>query len=159
MTGGTLVVLILLWSICGCTTYAVADRKGIAHSGRFGLCFFGPAGIALALLMNSERPVPAPPASQLSGWYPDPWQQPPLRWYDGAQWTGYLGPTAQPPGRQGPAVRRNDLAERAARLLGYSGTEHEPRPAADGVGPEAVAPTSRAPLDADAPRWLRRRWP
>ncbi len=37
--------------------------------------------------------VPSPPAAGSTptvgpGWYPDPWQQSPWRWWDGSQWTG-----------------------------------------------------------------------
>ena len=28
------------------------------------------------------------------GWYPDPWGQAPARWFDGAQWTAHISPTA-----------------------------------------------------------------
>lgn len=31
--------------------------------------------------------VNPPPAA---GWYPDPWQHAPFRWWDGVQWTGHL---------------------------------------------------------------------
>lgn len=30
------------------------------------------------------------------GWYPDPWKQSPLRWHDGAEWTGHVHDTAAP---------------------------------------------------------------
>ena len=33
----------------------------------------------------------------IAGWYADPWQLAPLRWWDGVQWTGAVsGPVAAP---------------------------------------------------------------
>jgi membrane protease YdiL (CAAX protease family) len=36
-----------------------------------------------------RSPAAAPPPP---GWYPDPWQHAPWRWWDGVAWTGYAGP-------------------------------------------------------------------
>ncbi len=51
------------------------------------------------------------------GWYPDPWQQGPLRWWDGGQWTGHV---PAPGAGAAPAV---DLAaeEGAARRGRWAG--------------------------------------
>jgi hypothetical protein len=57
-----------------------------------------PIGIVLALTAPSARhrrePAPGralPPMAAWSppGWYPDPWRQALMRWYDGTHWTGY----------------------------------------------------------------------
>ncbi|KQR50807.1 hypothetical protein ASF88_16380 [Leifsonia sp. Leaf336] len=39
-----------------------------------------------------------------AGWYPDPYREAPLRWWDGTQWTGQVGGHA--PGVAGVAARR-----------------------------------------------------
>ncbi len=41
--------------------------------------------------MTVDRPASA------AGWYPDPWRQAPVRWWDGRQWTPYLGGPPPPP--------------------------------------------------------------
>jgi hypothetical protein len=44
----------------------------------------------------SDIDAPAPrPEDELpsAGWYPDPWSQQPLRWWDGVRWTAE---TAEP---------------------------------------------------------------
>ena len=41
-------------------------------------------------------PPPPPPSAVPAGWYPDPWQQAPQRWWDGSQWTGHTSQPAQP---------------------------------------------------------------
>jgi Domain of unknown function (DUF4328)/Protein of unknown function (DUF2510) len=37
------------------------------------------------------------------GWYPDPWRQAPLRYWDGVQWTGYTSGPPAPADRRSPA--------------------------------------------------------
>jgi hypothetical protein len=36
-----------------------------------------------------------------AGWYPDPWQQAPLRWWDGREWTGHVGDPSPRPAADG----------------------------------------------------------
>jgi CAAX protease family protein len=50
---------------------------------------------------------PRPP-----GWYPDPWRLAALRWWDGAHWSSYLLPAAQPPeaAPKGPGIRGGGIA-------------------------------------------------
>ena len=37
-------------------------------------------------------------ADVAAGWYPDPWQQAPLRWWNGREWTGHASdPLPSPP--------------------------------------------------------------
>jgi hypothetical protein len=64
--------------------------------------------------------IPAPVYA--AGWYPDPWQIAPLRWWDGAQWTPILyGPygeawplgmaaAAQPFQAKGPGIKGGGIA-------------------------------------------------
>ena len=61
--------------------------------------------------IDAERQYPAAvvddgPAA--AGWYPDPWHAAPLRWWDGATWTGHL--SGAPAARAAPAV---DLVKEA----------------------------------------------
>ncbi len=43
-------------------------------------------------------PAPAEPVATVSaGWYPDPWKQAALRWWDGTQWTGNVHDEVSPP--------------------------------------------------------------
>jgi CAAX protease family protein len=76
--------------------------------------------------------APAPAA----GWYPDPWQVAPARWWDGMTWTGFTQPAPQwepaPPAPQwgpappalGPAtlpVARDDITGGWTAILGFFG--------------------------------------
>jgi protease PrsW len=56
---------------------------------------------------QTGSPVTGPQTLTTPGWYPDPWQVGPWRWWDGRQWTNYLtGPTTQQSGkaRSGPRL-------------------------------------------------------
>ena len=50
--------------------------------------------------MSSASPVPEPAARPAPGWYPDPWQVAPFRWWDGHVWTGHASVATA---RAGPA--------------------------------------------------------
>ena len=64
-------------------------------------------------------------AMTAAGWYPDPWRQAPLRYWDGLAWTGYLHPgfpgappipaSSIPAG--GAAINRSPLAWYLAAAL------------------------------------------
>ena len=47
--------------------------------------------------MHSTDPLPRPSApAPAPGWYPDPWQAAPARWWDGLAWTGFTQAAAAP---------------------------------------------------------------
>ena len=58
----------------------------------------------------------------VAGWYPDPWRTAPLRWWDGAGWTGYLTVEATPrPASRLDLAKEHDSARQvrwAAWLIG-----------------------------------------
>lgn len=79
-------VLLVIWLACA----GVAGLIGISRTGHFWTYFFlglllGFIGIILAAIAKPPVPSPSPP-----GWYADPWQQAPLRWYDGQQWSWHI---------------------------------------------------------------------
>jgi membrane protease YdiL (CAAX protease family) len=78
--------------IAGLTGGHAGSATGVATTAPAG----APAG------GGSPAAVPAPP-----GWYPDPWQVTPVRWWDGLAWTGY---TAAPSRERAwfPPRRRQD---------------------------------------------------
>ncbi len=51
--------------------------------------------------MTTNHPTPP-------GWYPDPWNQAPTRWWDGTQWSGSIGSS----GGSGQGVAAINLADR-----------------------------------------------
>jgi membrane protease YdiL (CAAX protease family) len=74
-------------------------------------------------IARANPPVPAP------GWYADPWQVAPARWWDGLNWTGYtrrapVAPFLAPPGAAAAApaaVARDDIKGGGTAILGYVG--------------------------------------
>lgn len=44
----------------------------------------------LPIATSTAAPAAAP------GWFPDPWEMAPLRYWDGAQWTGHVHGTLEP---------------------------------------------------------------
>lgn len=76
---------IVVGVICGFLSAGIAQRKGMSVGGFYLLGFFlGVIGLAIAALAQTSHAARTPAA-----WYPDPWGQAELRWYDGARWTGY----------------------------------------------------------------------
>ncbi len=57
-------------------------------------------------------PPPPIPPSVPPGWYPDPWQLHPARWWDGTQWTGHV---AVPPAPGRPWIPPRGNHEHALR--------------------------------------------
>jgi len=49
--------------------------------------------LVIAGLTVAAEPSPRLPSP---GWYPDPWAQSPARWWDGANWTGYIAAAPVP---------------------------------------------------------------
>jgi hypothetical protein len=62
----------------------------------------GPAEAPVAPVPGRSQPAPMPsepdatPVSVEPGWYADPWGRAPLRWWDGAQWTGSVSEPPSP---------------------------------------------------------------
>ena len=79
-----------------------------------------------------ETPAPDPVSAIKPGFYPDPYGQAPLRWWDGSQWTTATttatsqpeAPAAAPapPLRRAPAPRRRPRSERPGAALGRPGS-------------------------------------
>jgi membrane protease YdiL (CAAX protease family) len=55
------------------------------------------------------------------GWYSDPWQTAPRRWWDGQQWTGYTQGPMQPPVAVTPALphARDDVQGGGIAIFGF----------------------------------------
>jgi hypothetical protein len=52
-----------------------------------------------------------------AGWYPDPWSQSPLRYWDGADWTSHV--SGPPPGAFDQGAARNSLSKVSVWLQRY----------------------------------------
>jgi hypothetical protein len=57
------------------------------------------AGVGLGLVASAFTRRPREPVRAPPGWYPDPWGDQRLRWFDGIRWTEHLGagPPSGPP--------------------------------------------------------------
>jgi hypothetical protein len=75
------VVALVVGILCATISGLIAQQKGLPAGGYMVAGFIlGVIGLVIAALAR-------PAARTMPGWYPDPWQQAPLRWHDGQQWT------------------------------------------------------------------------
>lgn len=83
-----LIVAVVAGVLCAMLCHVMARQKGLEPGG-YALAglLLGVIGVVITALAQ-PRPQLAP------GWYPDPWRQGDLRWYDGRQWTASVhGPS------------------------------------------------------------------
>lgn len=96
--------------------------------------------------MSSQTGVPQP----MRGWYPDPWGQAALRFWDGVAWTGYLHTPVQPyPVQPYPVQQYQPQPTQVLDLSGLTAgaeqpTQVVPLPVTEPERPVAAA--NRAPL-------------
>ena len=77
----------------------LAKSFGKSPAFGFGLAFLPPVfmlilGFGDATYLGPSVPPEggyAPVGATPPGWYPDPWQQAPYRWWDGTAWTSHTG--------------------------------------------------------------------
>lgn len=80
MADNTLILLGILWLICGVISGSIAANKGASFSAFFFIgLILGVIGIIIAAVAK------APPKP--GGWYRDPWDARMIRWHDGRDWT------------------------------------------------------------------------
>ena len=60
-------------------------------------------------------------SDQGPGWFPDPWGVAQYRWWDGASWTGHIGPLATTQGPSGRLLVRATLLVTSALLWVWAG--------------------------------------
>jgi hypothetical protein len=89
MAGAAVSVLLVIWLVIAFACASIARSKGLSAGGYFFLgLFLGVIGLIIVACVpaNYGPRYAYPPMIQPPGWYPDPWQQAPARWWDGYQW-------------------------------------------------------------------------
>lgn len=99
--------------------------------------------------MSSQAGVPQP----MRGWYPDPWGQAALRFWDGVAWTGYLHtPVAQYPVQP---YQQQPYQQQPYQQQAYPVQVYEPQPTQvldlSGLAAGSDQPTQVVPLPVTGP--------